>query len=395
MRIGLVVDHFDPRRGGVENWTHQLADRLLRLGHEVHVVAETFNHSLDSAKMLIWHRLPAGTSRIRRGQVAESMLRKLDLDIIHDMGVGWYCDIFHPHGGSRTAAFRQNLMLAKPWMRRLKNLAARILPRYREFDALLSKQYSGKHFVIALSEMVRRDIQEYHQVDSDRIRLVYNGVDIRRFSSEDRPSHRDAIRQRLGVTNEVLFLIVAHNYRLKGVATLLHAMSLQLAAGSKARLAIVGGKQSRPFKRLARQLGVEQTVNFLGATDDIVPYYAAADVYVQPTFYDPCSLVVLEALGCGLPVITSRFNGAAEIMMPGRHGFVIDDPADAGALSREMTKLLDGRIREQMSHQCRSLSLQHTFTNNVDNVLAVYREVIESRLTTQTQPFWGRELEAA
>ena len=385
MKIGLVVDHFDPSRGGVETWTYQLAERLLRLAHEVHVVAETFNHSLDLPKTgdssgLIWHRLPAGTSRMRRGHAAETILRRLDLDVIHDMGVGWFCDVFHPHGGSRTAAFRQNLELAKPWLRPWKNLAARILPRYREFDRLLVKQYGGSHFVIALSKMVQLDIREYHEVDRDRIRLVYNGVNIRRFSSEDRATHREPVRSRLGLSDELLFLIVAHNYRLKGVPTLLQAMSLLKQTDDNIHLAIVGGKQPRPFIRMARRLGVEQHVSFLGATDDIVPYYAAADVYVQPTFYDPCSLVVLEALGCGLPVITSGFNGASELMEHGKHGFIVDDPGDAITLSHEMSKLRDEQVREKMSHQCRSLSLRHTFTNNVDNILAVYREVIESRL---------------
>ena len=69
--------------------------------------------------------------------------------------------------------------------------------------------------------------------------------------------------------------------------------------------------------------------------------YFAADFFVHPTFYDPCSLVVLEALACGLPVITTRYNGAAEVLHPPREGFVIDDPHDLDQLAGAMKQLLD------------------------------------------------------
>ena len=257
-------------------------------------------------------------------------------------------------------------------------MAARLLPRYREFDVLTARQYAGdSRIVLALSEMVRRDLHRFHDVPDKQIRLIYNGVDTRRFSPENRSTHRDTVRQRLGLGDEVLFLIVAHNLRLKGLPTLLKAISLLESAPHAARLAVVGGRRVTPFRRMARRLGVSRRVHFIGAVEDAVPYYAAADVYVQPTFYDPCSLVVLEALASGLPVITTRFNGAGELMTPGEHGYLLDDPADAVTLSRQMSQLLDDDRRRQMSLDARKLALQHSLDDNVNRVLAVYREKVE------------------
>ena len=434
MKIGLVLDHFDPRRGGVEQWTWQLAARLLQAGHEVHVIAAGFGpreetpeidrvagsdhregpesadrgHRVRSdptthreepkptarcreepqntprpgsseAASIVPHRFTAHRSRLARAQAAENVLRRLELDVIHDMGVGWYCDVFQPHGGSRRASFEQNLLLSRRCWRPWKRMAARLLPRYREFDVLTARQYADDgRIVLALSEMVRRDLRRFHHVPDKQIRLIYNGVDTRRFSPENRSTHRDAVRQRLGLGDEVLFLIVAHNLRLKGLPTLLKAIGLLESAPHAVRLAVVGGKRTEPFRRMARRLGVSRQVRFIGAVEDAVPYYAAADVYVQPTFYDPCSLVVLEALASGLPVITTRFNGAGELMTPGEHGYLLDDPADAVTLSRQMSQLLDDGRRRQMSLDARKLALQHSLDDNVNRVLAVYGEKVES-----------------
>ena len=87
------------------------------------------------------------------------------------------------------------------------------------------------------------------------------------------------------------------------------------------------------------------TFNTLTAVSDAKPYYADADFFVLPTKHDPCSLVVLEALVMGLPVISTKFNGACEIMTDGVHGFVLDDPADVLRLADRMKRLLDPELR--------------------------------------------------
>src|SRR5439155_7596627 len=98
------------------------------------------------------------------------------------------------------------------------------------------------------------------------------------------------------------------------------------------KLTVVGrndGKLRPPPDAAAR-------VSFAGAVADPRPFYRDADFFVLPTKHDPCSLVVLEALAMGLPVISTKFNGACEIMTDGVHGYVLDDPADVNALAAAM-----------------------------------------------------------
>ena len=380
MRIGLVIEQFDPRRGGLEQWTWQFTSRLLKRGHEVHVVAAGFGEVVREMPFIRHHLKDAG-SRLGFARAAEVMLKSMDLDVIHDTGCGWYCDVFQPHGGSRRATAEANLQLLPGWMRPAKRAISPMLPRYRRFHALAQRQYvdDGRLF-LALSRRVGDDLERLDGVRPEQIRLVPNGVDTDRFSPEHRDQHRQPVRRRLGVDDgTLLLLIVAHNFRLKGVPTLLQMMGRSNRLGLPVHLAVVGGKHWPRFQRKARRMGVGSNVTFVGPVDDPIPFYAAADVYVQPTFYDPCSLTVLEAMASGLPVITTSANGVSELMSEGVEGHTIAHPADVAALLDRLELLVDPTVRRRMGRSARQLMLKHTMDHNCDQIEAVYGEVVELR----------------
>ncbi len=374
MRIGLVVENLDPCRGGVEQWTNQFAGWLLSEGHEVHIVAKYFGQTSPGG--IVRHTVAPTRSRCAFAASAETVLRELRLDVIHDMGAGWYCDVFQPHGGSRRAAFERNLALVRPGLRGWKRCTARVLPRYRDFDRLLARQYvdDGRVF-LALSRMVAGDFRRHHAVEKERIRLVYNGVDTARFSPDHRGRFRAKVRAALGLTDEVLLLIIAHNFRLKGVPTLVRAARRLAHEGHRIKLAVVGGKGDAKQSRSANHPRSDEVVHFLGPVNDPVPYYAAADIYVHPTYYDPCSLVVLEALASGLPVVTSRFNGAGELITPGREGYLVADPGDAAGLVDCLRPLMDADRRAPMGAAARSLSMAHSLEYNCRQIVDVYQQI--------------------
>ena len=374
MKVGLVIRSFDASLGGAEHWTWQFAASLAAAGHEIHAVASRFGSGTEEIGVAR-HVVPDVRSTLDWAAAAEQVLKTLRLDVIHDMGHGWHCDVFQPHGGSRMASFEQNLLLLPRWLQGAKRRFAQRTPRYRAFNRLLARQYrpDGRR-VIALSKMVAGHMARYHSISEKDLRLVYNGVDIERFSPEICDRHRAGVRRQLGLVDETLLLIVAHNFRLKGVPTLLRAVAKLRRAGRAVHLAVVGGKHLGRYRRLARRLGAEKSVTFLGPRNDVIRYYGAADVYVHPTFYDPCSLVVLEALACGLPVITSRFNGAGELMREGVEGFVLQDPSDDGELALRIRLLLDPGERRTMSAAARKLAEAHPFERNLRELTAVYEE---------------------
>src|SRR5450432_2831306 len=219
MKIALVLERFDPHQGGLEHWTWQFAQQLVARENEVHVVAFEFHPSARETGV-VQHCLTMPKSRLARAAALECELRKDRFNVIHDMGCGWHADIFHPHSGSTQALWEQNLLRIPRW-RQIRFWRER---RYRETQEIERRQHArGDTLIVAVSEMVRRQFETMHGVQSARLRLIYNGVDATRFSPAHRATHRDATRRQLGVKDETLFLLLAHNLLLKNARALIEA----------------------------------------------------------------------------------------------------------------------------------------------------------------------------
>ena len=126
------------------------------------------------------------------------------------------------------------------------------------------------------------------------------------------------------------------------------------------------------------KLGIARAVTFADAVDP-VPHYAAADVFVHPTWYDPCSLVTLEASAAGLPVITTHFNGASEMMRDGVEGFLLDRSGGRGGSGGRMRQLMDRISAPSMGDAGRAMALQHTFAQQTTQFLELYGEIRAAR----------------
>lgn len=376
MKVAIVLEHLDPRRGGLEHWTWQFTRAMADRGHEMHVLARSFAPQADHHRIR-FHAVTAGRSRMQYAAALQRRLLGLDCDIVHETGAGWHCNVFQPHFGSRQALLERRLRALPTVLQPARRLAVALLPRYRQFQRLAARQYvnDGRLFV-ALSQRVADDFVRFHGVKRDWIRIVRNGVDCARFSPGRRREFGAAVRGELRLSeNAVLLLLVAHNLRLKGVGPALRALKLLRKRSAPVHLAILGGRRTQGYPLLAQALGVRENVSFLGARSDVVPYLAAADLLVHPTFYDSCSLVVLEALASGLPAVVSRAAGADELMTDGREGYVISDPRQAATLADRIERLLDPRERSRMGAAARDLALRHSFQRNCDRIEEVYREI--------------------
>lgn len=377
MKIGLVIERFDPERGGAEHWTYQHAMAMLDRGHEVHVVCESATAEADHRLFL--HTFGQRRSRLERATAAEHVVSSLDLDVVHDIGLGWSGDILQSEDGSRFAQWDRMLKALPAAVRPIKRRLIRSLRRYRDFRTLMHRQYANPHrLIVAVSRMCAEDYRRYHQVPKDRIRLVYHGTDTKRFTPETRIKSRLVTRRQLGVADgEHLFLFVGHDFVRKGLASALQATKQLAATGTRARLLVAG--QRKPNLRYPSRDGVHNVGHalFIGAVNDIRPYYAAADAFVLPTFYDPCSLTVGEAMACGLPTITTRYNGASEMITDGFDGFVLDEPTNVEQLRSQLERLTDKRLRDCMGKRARQTALRYPLERNCDEILSLYDEILD------------------
>ena len=201
---------------------------------------------------------------------------------------------------------------------------------------------------------------------------------------------RAELRAELGLADDATVgLFVGHNYELKGLRPLLHGLRHRLDRDPKARpihLIACGGGKPRAFRSLARALGLGGMVHFLGFRPDIRPCFHASDFFASPTYYDPCSLVVFEALACGLPVITTACNGAGEAITQGREGFVIPRPDALDHLADALDRMTDTPARRLMGEHARALGREQSMDRHVARLVAVLEEVAAARVAARPKP---------
>lgn len=377
MRIGIVLKTFKTQRGGAEVWTLGFVRWLVQQGHEVHVVARKCDDVVNTLGVTI-HKVDI-RSPWRFAGAVERLLRSLDLEIVHDMGYGWYADVFHSHVGS-PIVYRRRRHELKSGLRQIGTcLSSALLPGYYRKRALYRRQFSGHPNVmhLALSHMVARDYERVHQIARENITVIHNGVDIRKFTPAPDGSARDAIRRSLGIgKDETVLMLVAHEHQLKGLPSLVCAAGQLAGQGHKIHVLVVGGHPRRDQLAQIDRLGLSDRVHFVGRVEDPVCYYRSADIYVHPTRYDACSLSVLEALASGLPVITTSCNGASELVTDGVCGFVLNEGSSADEICNRIHHLLRKSTRQSMGIRAREAAERLSLDENYRRIAELYHEVL-------------------
>jgi len=167
---------------------------------------------------------------------------------------------------------------------------------------------------------------------------------------------------------------------MKGLAFLMKALAaLKKRSPGPFRLLVLGRDRQEPYRRLASRIGISGEVVFAGSTDDPEKYYGAADLLVHPSFYDACSLTVLEALSSGLPVITTASNGASGVIHQGEEGYVLSDPWDERELEDKIFRFLEPDRRARASRAARALAERYSEERNWSEMRAVFEKTILER----------------
>jgi len=386
LRIAILLDKFLPSRGG-ERYFSFLAEELARRGHEVHLFASKIEEKGEQpyqVHLVPVLKFPRSLRMISYMLFSARMVNGYGFDVIHGLGQSLVSNVLNPHGGVERAYLKQEFAsISSRWYYWYRWLRRHLSLRHHLELWMQRRLYAGSHVrrVIAISQMVKRDIVSYFNFPEDRIAVVFNTVDLQRFHPSLRERFREPKRSEMGVDERsILLLFAGNNYRLKGLEPLLHALALlkKSAAGMDVRLIVVGRGQIWLYRRMAERLGVAGSVFFPGPVGNMEPFYAAADIYVHPTFYDSCSLTVLEALACGLPVITTRFNGASDAILSDEGGKIVQDPANAEEIADAIAWFFDEERRKKACVVTRQWLEQYPPSRNVDETLAVYYEAAAS-----------------
>jgi UDP-glucose:(heptosyl)LPS alpha-1,3-glucosyltransferase len=347
MKIARVVQRYN-KQEGISRGVVEVAERLAK-EHEVHVFANSWDDYGNSE--IIFHKVPQIPQWPSRyiAQIfgffvsSARMLKQHDFDIVHlHNSSACASDVVSCHGCPR-GGISQVLNTYKDWRKEvslgdiIKNML--MLPI---FEYNYSKKRRKK--IIAVSKIIRNELIKFCQVPRDDIVVIPNGVNLDEFNPKNKKIFRNNIRKTLNIKkDDFVFLFVGNYFRMKGLRFALKAISR--IKKKKVKLIVVGGldapRYQNVFFRLARDTGIKDRVYFLGHTNDVKRFYGASDALILPTIYDAFGLAIIEAMASGLPVITSKSAGAADMIIDNFNGILLEDPTNVRVMVEKMEALIE------------------------------------------------------
>jgi UDP-glucose:(heptosyl)LPS alpha-1,3-glucosyltransferase len=372
-RIALVRSRYDAF-GGAERFVQNAVEALRNEGASLTLVTRAWP-GLDGSAIVVDPFHIGSLWRdwgFARGACAALGKRHFDLVQSHERIA--CCDVYRAGDGVHAEWLAQRARIQSP----LARLATHLSPHHRFLLDAERALFTSTRLkaVICNSAMVKGEIARHFATPEAKLVLIRNAVEGSRFHPGLREEFARAVRQQLSIPAEAMvFACVGSGFARKGVNALLDA----LARRREASWAIVVGKDKRTpaYVARARGLGIGERVRFVGAVSDVRPYYAAADAFVLPTLYDPFPNAVLEAMACGLPVVTTTKCGGAEILREGESGFV-RDALDIAGIAEALDRL-DPDSSRRMGEAARETVAAFTPESMARDYLALYHRLLEKR----------------
>ena len=293
--------------------------------------------------------------------------------------------LVHAHG---TSTLNANIVTAhschKAWfvysVKEVKDIKSKIKKIFNplHYLTILTEkiQYSSKHLkkVIAISDVIKQELIYNYGLDANMIEVVYNGTNIDEFNPKNIQLYKDEIRKKhLIKENEIVLLFVAAEFKRKGLKVILEAMT---KLDKNIKLLVVGGDKKEEFELIISKYNLNNRIIFTGKTKDVYKYYAASDIFVFPTKYEAFGQVITEAMATGIPVITSKCAGAAELVEDKKEAILLKNPEDSLELAEKIEYLIKNeKIRNEIGINGRKKIEKYTWKETSEEMLSIYRKI--------------------
>jgi UDP-glucose:(heptosyl)LPS alpha-1,3-glucosyltransferase len=319
----------------------ECANYLARRGHDVTVYASEFEYdSLDSSIRTDLVHMPKSRFAAPLGLFARAVdqkIREQHFDLHCTFGV--ICS----DGG-----FEWVQSVHKAWLeisQSSRDLGGRVKQWCNPTHAMLLKQerhrFGGKNYrrLLALTPRVKADLQRLYGVPECDIEIVPNGFSAGEFNVSNVSRYRENLRRELGYqSSDKVVIFVANELERKGFFPL--ARAIAMLRNPDLKLLIAGKVDAEQQRNFLGELGLTAATKFVGQSAEVQKYYAAADLFVLPTKYEAWGMVIVEAMACGLPAITSRLAGASVAVNDGINGFLLDRPTDPEEVATKIQQAL-------------------------------------------------------
>lgn len=370
LKIAFLVKRFC-KSGGKELYAVEVARELVKQGHQVDI----FSYVADSKMIngITFHQVP---KRLAFSSVLNTlsfirettkMLQNNSYDIIHSHERNYKQDVLTLHSFSYLSGLEKYSGLR------------RIEQKYFSLRSLcylwLEKKQMTTPWLISVSDEITKDVRRQYN-RTENIVVMPPGVDTELFHPDVIAKERTEARIKVkAVDDELVIVFVGSAFKRKGLDRLFPVLSKGM------RLLVVGsGDNVRRYKRKVKEYRLENQVQFVGLTDDVRKYLAAADVMVLPSRSEAFGISILEGMACGLPVIVSVNSGVAALIKHEENGFLMKHSAELSGL---LKRLYSRNIRTKMGEHARKTAENFSWEKTTEAHEKFYRYILSQKTLTQ------------
>jgi UDP-glucose:(heptosyl)LPS alpha-1,3-glucosyltransferase len=359
--------------GGAEEHTAEITNRIAqRKDFDVHVFANKWTNDSEN---ITFHKIPIITfpkflTTISFAYFSGLKTSPFHFDIIHTHDRVFQSDICTLHG-----------IPHRTWVRDVRK---KRMPSLFDLGTMwvdCKCAENSKAFIAVSSLTKEKFLEENRDVEPDKVKIIYPGVNVEDFSKLDGELCRHQIRRQFGISlNDVVVLFVSMNYDIKGLDYLMSGLAqfLNNHKDQRIKLLVVGKSSQKKYDLLAKQLGIYNNIIYTGVVErDLVPrFYKASDIYAMPSRFDTFGLTVLEAMAASLPVIISTNVGAKDCVRHGENGFIVNNGNGLEGICSALELLCNPDIRNKFSNRAFETALNYSWDKNVDQHVDLYHQLL-------------------
>ncbi len=341
MRLAFCLIKYFPH-GGLQRSCLQIAEECRRRGHAVDLFTTAWQGAVPDGLAVEVLKLGGLTNHRRRVALGAALARRVARKA-YDGVVGFSkmpgLDIYYG-GDSCFAEFVRRRHPLYRWTSRCRT--------YLALEAAVFQPDARPH-VLLLSAREAEHYRKHYGTPPERLHLLPPGIARDRLATLESAAAGAQLRAELNIPSDhQILLMVGSGFRTKGVDRTLRAVAaLPSPLRERTTLIIIGHDNFRPFRRLARRLGVARQLVFFHGRTDIPRFLFAADLLVHPAYRETTGTILVEALAAGLPVLASDVCGFSDHVVRADGGRLVPSPFEQAVFNRMVVDMLASPLRRQ------------------------------------------------
>jgi UDP-glucose:(heptosyl)LPS alpha-1,3-glucosyltransferase len=225
--------------------------------------------------------------------------------------------------------------------------------------------YARSKKIVATADEMKDEIIKYYNINERKIIVIRNPIytELYKFNKKK----RNEIRKSLGIReNELVLMFAGHDYKRKGLNFVIDALKY-----IDCKLLVIGKDDENPYIKMAKKLGVNNRIFWIGLAENIEDYFSAGDLFVFPSYHEETANVMLQAMSSSMPVLMAK-TGGASLIDNGINGYIIEQDGKKIAETIKNIKNL-----KKLRHQAREKMLNYTTQKVAGRYVKLFEEVIK------------------